>query len=292
MIYSMTGFGRAELSSRLGMLTVELSSVNNRFLELTIRLPRQYAPLEVRIKELVSRTLSRGQVTINVMLDEADDSPDKFQINAKAARAYWRQLKALQKELHIPGELSMEELLLLPDIAKPERQGRDMDAAWAVFQKGIEKALTALAAMRKKEGAAMAADMQKRLGILRDAVAQVQKRSANAVVFYREKLAARIAELLDPSFRTSARLEEEIAMFAERTDITEECTRLLSHIDQFRDALKLREPVGKRLNFILQEMNREANTIGSKCSDFGITTLAITLKEEIEKLRELVQNVE
>lgn len=292
MIYSMTGFGRAELSSRLGTLTVEVSSVNNRFLDLTIRLPRQYAPLEVRVKDLVSQSLSRGQVTISILLDEVEESSDKFQINQRAARAYWRQLKALQKELHIPGELSMEELLLLPDIAKPERQGRDIDAAWAIFKKGIEKALVALAAMRKKEGAAMAADMQKRLSILRDAVAQVQKRSVNAVVLYREKLAARIAELLEPSFRSSARLEEEIAMFAERTDITEECTRLLSHIDQFRDALKLREPVGKRLNFILQEMNREANTIGSKCSDFGITTLAITLKEEIEKLRELVQNVE
>ncbi|MEW6049951.1 MAG: YicC/YloC family endoribonuclease [Candidatus Zixiibacteriota bacterium] len=292
MIYSMTGFGRAEQSTRLGMLTAEISSVNNRFLDLTIRLPRQYAALEVRVKELVARSLSRGQVTIVVTLEEADDSPDKFLVNRKALVAYWRQLVALQKELRIPGDVTIRDMLILPDIAKPERQGRDIDAAWAVFEKTLAKALAALGAMRKKEGAAMATDMAKRLSVLKDAVSQVQKRSVNAVEVYREKLATRIAELTDPSTRNSARLEEEIAIFAERTDITEECTRLISHIDQFRDALKLREPVGKRLNFILQEMNREANTIGSKCSDFGITTLAITLKEEIEKLRELVQNVE
>ncbi len=292
MMNSMTGFGRAELSTKLGLLTAETSSVNNRFLDLTIRLPRQYAALEVKVRELVAEYAQRGQVTVNVGLEESADSPDRYHINEAAVRAYVKQMRVLQKELKMTGEIRISDLLILPDVAKPDRERLDLDEAWRGIEKVIRKAMTALVAMRHKEGRAMAADMQRRLDSMAKVIAQIQKKTVNSVDVYRLKLSERIAELLEPPQRNGLRLEEEVALFASRTDISEECTRFLSHIEQYHEALRLKEPVGKRLNFIQQEMNREANTIGSKCSDFNITSLVISLKEEVEKLREMAQNVE
>lgn len=292
MMNSMTGFGRAELSTKLGLLTAETSSVNNRFLDLTIRLPRQYSALEVKVRELVAEYAQRGQVTINIGLEESADAPDRYHINEAAVRAYVKQMRSLQKELKLSGEIGISDLLILPDVAKPDRDRVDLDEAWQAVEKVLRKALTALVAMRHKEGQSMAADMRQRLNVMAKVIAQIQKKTENSVEVYRQKLTLRIAELLETSKRNDLRLEEEVAIFASRTDISEECTRFISHIEQYHEALRLKEPVGKRLNFIQQEMNREANTIGSKCADFSITSLVISLKEEVEKLREMAQNVE
>jgi uncharacterized protein (TIGR00255 family) len=292
VVNSMTGFGRAELTSRVGTVTVEISGVNNRFLDISVRMPRQFSALEPRIRELVTAKLNRGNVVINIGLDEGAGALGRHRINEAAARSYLKHIKALQKELKLPGEVTMRDLLLLPDIAGPEQERVDMETVWEAFRKVIARALADMAQMRRSEGQAMLEDMRGRLAELTATVREILKQTANSVSVYRDKLAARINELLEPSQRGTLRLEEEIAVFAERTDITEECTRFLSHIDQYSAALKAKEPVGKRLNFILQEMNREANTIGSKCADFSITTLVIKLKEEVERLRELVQNVE
>lgn len=291
-MYSMTGFGRAEVSSSVGSLTVEVSSVNNRFLEMSVRIPRQLSLLEMQIRELISSRVNRGQINLSVTLDDTDALVQRTLINKRLAAAYTKQLRALAKELKMEGDVSLEELVLIPDILKPDKEKVDHEQVWKLVEKALTKALTDLIAMRKKEGQAMATDMQQRLLAMKKAIAEIEKRSIGATEIYRDKLQQRISSLLESGQAEQLRLEEEIALFAERTDITEECTRLKSHIDLYQQALKMKEPAGKRLNFILQEMNREANTIGSKCSEFAISSLAISLKEEIEKLRELVQNVE
>ena len=288
----MTGFGRAEQDSKLGHFTVEITSVNNRFLEPSIRLPRQFAALETQIREQVTSVLSRGKINLSVNLVEPEDSPDKALINMAAARAYFRQLRVLRKELGLEEDISIRDLLLLPEVTRPERIEPDLETTSTVLSKVITKALKALVAMRTREGKAMAADMAVRLDTMSTVVKEIEGKTTGAVKIYAEKLAARINELMTTPIRDSQRLEEEIAIFADRTDIAEECLRFKSHINEFRVTLKKEDAVGRRLNFILQEMNREVNTIGSKCSEFDISTDVITLKEEIEKIREQVQNVE
>ncbi len=289
---SMTGFGRAEQNSRLGRFTVEIASVNNRFLECSIRLPRPFASLETKIREQVTAAVSRGKVNLSVNLVEPEDAPDKALINMTAARAYFRQLRQLSKELGLKEDISVSDLLLLPEVTRPERVEPDLDAVQQLLSKVIAKALKALVAMRTREGKNMAADMAERLKTMSAVVGKIEKKTVGAVKLYSEKLAARIDDLLAAPMRDSQRLEEEIAIFADRTDIAEECLRFKSHVNEFRTTLKKKDAVGRRLNFILQEMNREVNTIGSKCSEFDISTDVISLKEEIEKIREQVQNVE
>lgn len=289
---SMTGFGKAEVVSRTGKYTVEISSVNNRYLEISTRLPRPFFALEARIRKLLGEKLSRGKINIYVGYEEPESSPSRFRIDATAARAYHRQLLKLKRELRLAGELSIRDLVLLPDIADPERGGSDVEASWPALRTALDRALRQLVAMRRREGAAMARDMRQRLRLLRQLTVRVKNESPQVVQRYRQKLTARISELVIPAVPNGARLEEEIAIFAERADTAEECTRLMSHIQEYRRTTSAKQPVGKRLNFVLQEMNREVNTIASKCSDLSTASTAISLKEEIEKLRELVQNVE
>ena len=289
---SMTGFGRAEQNSKLGRFTVEISSVNNRFLESSIRLPRPFASLEIPIREQIADAVSRGKLNVAVNLVEPEDGPGKALINMAAAKAYYRQLKQLRRDLGLKEEVAVRDLLLLPEVTRPERVEPDLETVQRLLRRVVARALKALVAMRTREGKAMAADMAKRLGRMTKVIGTIEKKSAGAVKVYAEKLSHRIDELLAAPMRDSKRLEEEIAIFADRTDIAEECLRFRSHVSEFHTTLKKRAAVGRRLNFILQEMNREVNTIGSKCSEFDIATDVITLKEEIEKIREQVQNVE
>ncbi|HVP07324.1 MAG TPA: YicC/YloC family endoribonuclease, partial [Candidatus Acidoferrum sp.] len=227
---SMTGFGRAQLTTRFGRLTVEIASVNNRYLDISVRLPRQFASLELRVRELVSARVTRGNVTVNINLDGISDSTDQFSVNRTAAKAYVQQLRSLKKELKLEGDVTLHDLLMLPEVAGSESHPLDLDEVWSFFSKGLTKALAELAAMRAREGQAMQKDMHKRLQLLRKTITSIRKQTSNAVQVYRDKLAARIVELLEPSQRATLRIEEEVAIFAERTDITEECTRFISHI--------------------------------------------------------------
>ena len=289
---SMTGFGKAELKTKAGTFTVEIASVNNRFLDISPRLPRQFFNLEPKIRDLVKGFVSRGKINLFVAYEKTDEDTGRYAVNAKAARAYYKQLKALHKELKLNREVEMTDLLMLPGVSLPDREEIDEDLVWSGLKKAAEKALTGLTAMRRKEGQAMARDMAARLTEISKAAKAITGHSTVAVEKYREKLNKRISEVLTSAAPDQVRLEEEIAVMAERSDITEECTRLASHISQYRATIKQKEPVGKKLNFVLQEMNREINTIGSKSSELGISSLVISVKEEIEKLRELVQNVE
>lgn len=291
-MYSMTGFGRAEVMAKQGKLLVEISTVNNRFLEFSLRLPRQFSALEPKIKQLVNESLERGKVNIYMGWEESAETDTRYRLNMEAARAYAKQLRKLGKELKLSAEVTASDLLQLPEVVETEDAEVDLETLWIQMKKGVEGALTSLTQMRKAEGLAMAEDMKKRLTLMSRLVSDIERDAAKAVPQYAEKLRARIAELLSSPVRDSTRIEEEIAIFAERTDITEECVRFRSHVDQYQKALKEKNAVGRRLNFILQEMNREANTMGSKSADFGVVSHVITIKEELEKLRELVQNVE
>ncbi|MFQ6007337.1 MAG: YicC/YloC family endoribonuclease [Candidatus Zixiibacteriota bacterium] len=289
---SMTGFGKGESISKIGKFTLEISSVNNRFLEISTRLPRQYSLLEHRLRELVSAKLTRGKISVYVGFEESEAVPGKYLINKKAAQSYLQQLTEVKKELRLGGEIDLHDLLLLPEVSQVEPESLDNELVWSGMKKAADQALVELSSMRRREGAAMARDMNKRLRIIHRLVKKITKASKSSVEKYRRKLSARIEELLHSKEVDPERLELEVALFAERSDISEECTRLMSHIEQYQKSINLKEPVGKRLTFILQEMNREANTIGAKCSDAEIASAVITLKEELEKLRELAQNVE
>jgi len=289
---SMTGFGKAEYSSKVGVFTVEMSSVNNRFLEISIRLPRQFSSMELSLRDLIKTKLNRGKIHVFVNFDEPDGSPSRYPINIEAAETYYHQLQKLRKKLKLTGEVSVKDLLVLPEIATASAISEPDEVIWKALSKVADKALNGLVRMRTNEGKAMAADLTARIHNIERLNAEVQKSSRAAVEAYREKLTKKVEDLLGSAVADQVRLETEVALMAERTDISEECTRLESHAAQFKRNLKKTGPIGKKLNFILQEMNREANTIAAKCSDIEISRLAISIKEDIEKLREQVQNVE
>ncbi len=288
----MTGFGKAEQKTPLGTFTVEISSVNNRFLESSVRLPRQFSAVEHRVRELLGKYVNRGKLYVFVGFAESDESPDKYAINVRAATAYAKQLQALRNDLGLGGDVTIGDLLAFPEVVKSDEDSYDDEEIWAQLSPVLEVALKGLAAMRRREGEAMARDMDQRLKEITTVTRSVEAEAGQMVERYRERLKTRIAEISDAIEVDPNRLEQEVALQADRSDITEECTRMYSHIEQYDADLRRDEPVGKRLNFILQEMNREANTIASKCTEAAITRSVISLKEEIEKLRELVQNVE
>ncbi len=289
---SMTGFGRAELTTKIGKFTTEIASVNNRFLELSVRLPRSLFALEPKVRKLINGQLKRGKVHLFVNYEMPEGTPEKYPINYPAAVSYYRQLTALKRKLKLKDDIRLSDLLLLPETSAPDQTSLDPDRFWPPLKRSIQKALTQLIAMRRKEGQAMARDMAARLKTISRLNREITVLTPKAVHLFRTRLAERLEDLLARPVGDPVRLEEEIAIFADKADITEECTRMVSHVDQFRATMKLKGSIGKTINFILQEMNREANTVGSKTSDIEITRAAIGIKDEVEKLRELVQNVE
>lgn len=291
-MYSMTGFGKAELKTKLGKIRVEISSVNNRYLEITPRTPRSFFGFDPKIKDVIAQMLNRGKVNLFISFEERVDSSSKSYINKDLSKVLFSQLSKLKKDLKIKSEITIHDLLLIPDVTKPETVSLDEKALWVSLEKTLKKALTDLVGMRKVEGDAIKKDMKMRLKILLTSIKEIEKLSAECVKKRRVKITDKLKEILDHSIENSVRVEEEIAILAEKTDIAEECIRTYSHLKQYKATLEEKKPVGKKLNFILQELNREANTIASKCSDISISTTVIQMKEEIEKLREQVQNIE
>ncbi len=289
---SMTGFGRAEVTRPIGRIAVEIASVNNRFLELSVRLPRLLSSFEPPIRALLSDKLARGKVTLQVAFELADSLPGRWQINEAAVATYLKQLRRLQKESGLAGELTVADILHLPDIVDSSPAILDNEKLWAAAKSAVMSALKELQTMRKAEGEAMATDMSARLETLKTMLSRIELASKDAVPAYRDRLREKIADLMSAPAPDTLRLEEEVALIADRCDITEEMVRFESHLKQFKSTLKSKDAVGRRLNFLLQELNREANTIGSKSAEYAISSEVIAIKEELEKLRELVQNVE
>ena len=291
MLRSMTGYGCSEKSGEERRVRVEVRSVNQRFLDVQIKAPRTMLRVEDRIRKLVESVLARGRVTVYIeWKSAADESPS---VDIHAAHELIRQLRLLGEELSVPGEVNLSVVTRFPQIFEQSGDVAGADEVWSSLEPVLSEALGGLLAMREAEGAKLSEELTGRLDAIDGIVSALDEFSAGAAQAMKDRLTARIAKLLDGSVPIDeTRLAQEVAIAAERADYTEELVRLRAHISQSRECLNADEPVGKRFNFLVQEMLREANTTGSKGGDVGVTGPVLSLKEEIEKLREQVQNVE
>jgi uncharacterized protein (TIGR00255 family) len=292
MISSMTGYGRADKTEDGYRMTVEITTVNNRFLEFQIRLPKTLAELEQRIKKLLSSKLYRGKVNFSLTVDNDFPETGRLSLDSNNADMYHKILKDLKERFHLPDNISINHFVNLPDLISAEINEVDIEQIWKLVQPVVIDALDKLCRMKQAEGQSLHADFIERLNLLSDTVARIKNRAVDNVDIYHNKLKQRIKELLEDIPVDDQRIAMETAMIAEKMDITEETIRLEAHIESFRQTLKRDDAIGKRLTFVLQEMHREANTISAKAADHVISTLTINIKEELEKLREQAQNIE
>ncbi len=291
---SMTGYGRGECSQHGFKITVELSSVNRKQSEISVALPRELEVLEAQIRDVINRSIARGRLTARVTLHAAEGQTSaRVRLNAPLARAYVRELNRLAKELKLAGPITLDLLARAPGVFETDEALADAEDFWPAVEKALAQALGTLLKMREREGAHLARDLSTRVAIMRKSSAEIQKHAPQVQKRYREQLLQRLKTAgLEAPVADDERLIKEIVYFADRSDITEELTRLQSHFQQFDDCLGSREPVGRTLDFLAQEMNREINTVGSKANDSRISRAVVTLKAELEKFREQAQNVE
>jgi len=288
----MTGFGRGEAAGRGRTYTVEVHSVNHRFQEVRARLPKRLAGLESRLQRAVQQRFARGHFEVAVQEKELDGRARTLKVDVPLARQYVELLQALQQELNLPGRVTLEMLAGQRDLIAVEDSEETLEDAWAEMEPALSAALDSLTAMRTQEGAALVQALRRHLDEIDGVLSRVVGRTSDLVAAHRNRLRERVAELLDGRLPDPLRLEQEVALLAERGDVTEECDRLRSHLGQFRETLNQAGPQGRRLDFLLQEMNREANTIGSKAADASLAQDVVELKTAIERLREQVQNLE
>ena len=291
---SMTGYGRGECAQDGFKITVELSSVNRKQAEVSLTLPRELEVLEAQIRDAINRQVARGRVNARITLHAAESKLSaRKHINEPLAKAYAAELARLAKQLKLSGEVTLDQLLRAPGVFQTDEDLAGTEDLWPAVEKALNQALAALLKMREREGAHLAKDLTARTGVMRQAVEKVQKQAPTTAENYRQNLLERIKSAgLDSIAADDDRLLKEVVLFADRSDISEELTRLQSHFQQFEDCRKAKEPVGRTLDFLAQEMNREINTIGSKANDAVISREVVTLKAELEKFREQAQNVE
>ena len=291
---SMTGYGRGECSKDGFKITVELSSVNRKQTEISVTLPREMEMLEAQARDLINRHIARGRLTVRVSLHAgAAKSSARMHLNAPLAKAYARELNRLAKQLKLPGPVTLDQLARAPGVLQTDEELAVEEDLWPAVEKALKKALSQMVKMREREGAHLAQDLAKRIAIMRQSAAQIQKHAPTVAERYRQQLIERIKSAgLEAPGAEDERLLKEVVYFADRSDISEELTRLQSHFQQFEDGRKSKEPVGRMLDFLAQEINREVNTIGSKANDSLISREVVTLKAELEKFREQAQNVE
>ncbi len=292
MLKSMTGYGKGEESAPHGSFIVEIRSVNHRYGEISVRLPRSLYSLENEVKRLASTLLKRGKVDISVQWDETTAANAVPQLDMVVARCYFEAYSRLAKELNLPQDADPAYIMSLKGVMKEIAVSVDETELQPQLLSAVHSAIAALEVMRKREGEALADDLKARRKQIAVWAVLIGERTPQMVTEYRQKLKARLDQLLDGVEMDESRLSQEVALLADRCDTTEELVRLASHFNQFDEALRSTEPVGRKLDFLMQEMNREVNTIGSKSNDADITNLVIKIKAEMEKMREQVQNVE
>lgn len=291
MATSMTGFGRGESKGRWGTAVVEAQSLNHRYLEIVSRLPTPLTVFDDKIREMIQKRMKRGRITVLVSVDK-DGDVGAVRIDEKRARHYCQIVSKLKRELSLSGDLGLGELLALPEVIKTDTTKEELQEVWGQVREALEKALAELIQMREEEGRALTNDLLKRVLALERELGKISKRIPLAVKQYRQRLQARLKELLDGRSLDPGRLEQEVVLYVESSDITEELTRIRTHLESFQKTLALKEEVGRRLDFIAQELQREANTIGQKSRDVEISQSVIQMKGEIERIREQIQNLE
>ena len=292
MIYSMTGYGSGDGLSGKTALHVELKSVNNRFLDCSVRLPRSCSFAEEKVKSLVQSYIGRGKVDVFITVDSSQEDEVQVKLNEPLLRAYKQAVEEMKQKFLIPDDMAAAAYSRIPDVFVLEKKELDQEAFLTDLIVVVEEALDAICAMRAREGDRLAADLSRKLDELEAMRQTVAARSPETVKEYREKLLARMQEVLGTAGIDESRILTEAALFADKVAVDEELVRLDSHIRQFRDLLKAGGAVGRKLDFLIQELNREVNTIGSKCVDLEITKVVVEMKSTIEKIREQAQNIE
>jgi uncharacterized protein (TIGR00255 family) len=288
----MTSFGRAEAPLGAETVTVEVRTVNSRHLDLRIRLPRECSDLEPALRASVSQHFSRGQVDITVRLPEAGGPAPEIVINAEVAARYIEAANALREQFGLNERLSVDTLVGLPEVIKVTEVALPVSELSTAVADGVEQACRAAAEMRRREGEALLRELSVRLERVDELITRISGRADEVIEGLRERLRRRVAALAPELGVEPSRLDQEVVYYADRMDVTEELVRLRSHLSQFRESLDGNDPVGRKLEFLLQELTREVNTIGSKASDGQIPGWVVDLKTELEKLREQVLNVE
>jgi uncharacterized protein (TIGR00255 family) len=291
---SMTGYGRGDANQNGFKITVELSSVNRKQMEISVALPREMEMLEAQIRDLINRHVARGRLTVRVGLHAgASKLLARMHLNVPLAKAYARELSRLSRQLQLPGPVTLDQLARAPGVFQTDEQIVEEEDFRPAVEKALKTALAALVQMRSREGGHLEQDLAKRIVAMRRAASRVQIQAPRVAQRYREQLLERIKSAgLEAPGVDDERLLKEVVYFADRSDISEELARLQSHFQQFEDCRKSKEPVGRTLDFLAQEMNREVNTIGSKANDSRISREVVILKAELEKFREQAQNVE
>ena len=292
LIKSMTGYGRA-VKTLLGReFTVELRAVNNRYLDCTVKLPRSLTFAEEGVKQRVKAAVARGKVDVLISVGAAAGEPVRVSLNRPVLEGYLQAMNAMVQEYGVHNDISAAALARLPEVFLVEKPKEDEDELLSALLQVVDEALAAFNAMRAAEGAAMEADLQSRGQTILNLVAQVEAGSPQTVADYRARLEAKMQEVLERTAIDESRILQEAAMFADKVAVDEETVRLRSHLSQMQAMLSGGGAIGRKLDFLLQEMNREANTIGSKCTDLALARVVVEIKAELEKIREQVQNIE
>jgi uncharacterized protein (TIGR00255 family) len=293
MLTSMTAYAKSEKTQEKLTVQIEIRSYNSRYLDIALRIPHGYLALEEKLKTLIAGRVSRGRIEVNLQVRDDSDEAYAFEIDTPKARAYYDSLLQLKNKFNINSEISMDLLINGGSIIKPVEMALDMEARWPIFKDCMNEAITNLIAMRREEGNFLEADISDRLNSIEKCIDQIQKESSDLLSHYQQRLKDRIAVLtkgiieIDPD-----RVAQEAAFLADRSDISEEIVRAASHIKQFRTIISSAEPAGRKLNFLVQELNREFNTMGSKTNHSNVSHIIVEVKSDLEKIREQLQNVE
>ena len=292
MIKSMTGFGRGAAYVKNGKIGVEIKTINHKFFDATLKLPNGIAAFEDKIKEVLQKRIQRGKVNLNLIYDGRSLKSERVAVNEKIAQSYYKQLSKLNKLLGLADSVTVKDIVALPGVLSYEAGEGSLAEVWPKVRGAVEKALDRLVADRQKEGRALHADLMKRSKHIEKMLAVIKARAHLNIEEYRKRFADRVKDLTSGRTLDRGRLEMEVAIFAKNSDISEEITRLANHLVHFNKTIAGSGEVGKKIDFIAQELHREINTIGSKASDFGISKNVIEIKGEIEKMREQAKNIE
>ncbi|MBC5787099.1 YicC/YloC family endoribonuclease [Clostridium facile] len=292
MIKSMTGFGRAHQIINGREVLVEIKSVNHRYFEFNARVPRTYGYLEEKLKSYIQGMVSRGKVEVSVSIYTLEGTDAEIEINSTVAKGYVQALRNVKEKLQLQDDLSLSTVARFPDVFNVHKVIEDEEVIWASVQPVVQEALDQFLEMRTVEGERLKTDLLAKLDEIEQMVAVVEEQSPKTVAAYQERLFAKLQEVLENQEIDQARILTEAAIFADKVAVDEETVRLHSHLEQFRQLLQSDQPVGRKCDFLVQEINRETNTIGSKATDLEISKIVIDQKSVIEKIREQIQNIE
>ena len=293
MAISMTGFGRGEFKNDNYHFLVECKTINHKYCDINVRLPRKISFLEDKIRNYVKNFVKRGRVDLYIKLDLIGSEDVNLKFDDKLATQYVNILKEIKDKFDLQDDISVMNVAKFPEIVKCEEKEEDEDLYWSMLKEALDMSMEKLTQMRKEEGEKLAIDTIERCDILANLIDEIEKYSNTVVDEYREKLNNRISEILEnPSIIDENRLAQEVAIFADKSSITEEIVRFRIHIEQLRKTVEKNDSIGRKIDFLIQEMNREVNTTGSKSSNINITNLVVEVKSELEKIREQIQNIE